>query len=180
MILRIVESNRQNGWMMMDPRRYSAGARTYVTGLALMAVLSLAAASSASAGRRITTTRILQIALRQSRADHEQHPRGIVLATGPLRRALSVMNPSATYPPHPSDPRVSCPHGRTGADRQVDLVAAHGHFTSNGSQPRRASTPRGRVLELLIDACSGAIEAQAILPRVPVPLSRLGPVTALD
>jgi F0F1-type ATP synthase membrane subunit c/vacuolar-type H+-ATPase subunit K len=166
--------------MMMDPSGYSARGRTYLSGIALMAALSLAAASSASAGQHITTARILQIALRQSRADHEQHPRGIVLAAGPLGRALAVMSPTATNPPPPSDPRVACPHGRTGAERQVDLVAAHGHFTSNGSKPRGAPTPKGRVLELLIDACSGAVEAQAILPRVPVPLSRLGPVRALD
>jgi len=145
-----------------------------------MVVMSLASAAGASAGQRVTTARILQIALRQSRAAHEQHPRGIVLATGPLGRALAVMNPTATHPPPPSERRIACPHGRMGAERQVDLVAAHGHFTSNGSKPRGAPTPKGRVLELLIDACSGAVEAQAILPRVPVPLSRLGPVTALD
>jgi hypothetical protein len=165
----------------MDSSAHSVGGRTYITVVALVATFALSAATSASAAQRLSPAKILRIALRQSRADHERHPTGIILASGPLRRALAVMSPSATIPPpSPSrEPHLTGPGGATGAKGLVDLVAAHGRFTSNGSHPRGIPAPKGRVLELVVDAYTGAIEAQALLPRVPVPLSHLGPVRPL-
>ena len=50
-----------------------------------------------------------------------------------------------------------------------------GHFTANHG-PRGAKAPKGTVLELVIDAHTGAIEVRSLYSRVPVPLSRLGQV----
>ena len=129
--------------------------------------LALGVLAPQAAAARISTARIRQIALVEAKRNGDVRPKGMAFASGPLGSALSVMNPEA--------------NGGSAQDAStpVDLVVMHGMFTSGGSTPRGVRAPKGHVLEVMIVAGTGSVQAIAISAEVPVALSRLGPVTPL-
>jgi hypothetical protein len=166
--------------------------RAHAFAAAALATLALAAATSgalalaaATPGAPATTpaaatarssllshARVRAIALRIAKLDGDSHPSQIALASGPLQKAVKVFDPHA----HPTAAGL---RALGGAKSIVDLVAMHGRFTSRGPHPRNRREPKGRVLELIFSAHSGTVFGVSLGPRLRVPLSRLGPVTAL-
>jgi hypothetical protein len=148
--------------------------RLLAIGSAALGALVLAAAAPASSASqaRLSHAQVLKIALRVARADGDARPTRIELASGRLEVAVKVFDPRA----HPTA------HGLKalgGARSIVDLVAMHGRFASHGPHPHNRLEPKGRVLELIMNAHSGTVFGVSLAPKVPVPLSRLGHVTRL-
>jgi hypothetical protein len=157
-------------------RRVSAnGFAALVIGFAalVMVVLVAAAAAVPASGTRLTDAHVLEIALRVAKADGDAHPTRIELASGRLKAAVKVFDPHA----HPTAAGLKA---LGGARSIVDLVAMHGRFTSHGPHPHNAPEPKGRVLELIMNAHSGTVFAVSLGPKVRVPLARLGRVTRLQ
>jgi hypothetical protein len=141
----------------------------YIAAIGMAIALIASVSALAATDQSISSAQISKIMQRASKADQETRPTGIMFAIGPLKTALNVMDPSSAnlYSPI-GEPRS--------ASSLVDLVVAHGIFTSNGSHPRGVQSPKGRILELVIDAHTGFVEAKGLMMKVPIPLSRLGHV----
>src|SRR4051812_14871084 len=103
----------------------------------------------------------------------EKHPQRIAYTTAALASGRKVAAGEA-----PGTPLVAPDSGApAGAPTSlVDVIAVSGHFTAKGSPPRGARIQPGTVLELVVDAHTGAIEMRSLSDRVRVPLSRLGTV----
>lgn len=148
-------------------KKYSAIALLALIALGLAATPTFASARA----KQLTHARVLAIALRIAKLDGDAHPSEIAAASGRLEEAIKVFDPHA----HPTPSGLKA---LGGASSVVDLVAMHGHFTSNGP-PHNRPEPKGRVLELIFSAHSGTVFAVSLGSRVPVPLSRLGHVERL-
>jgi hypothetical protein len=145
-------------WM----RKVAAASVGALTAIVLAA--SIAAASSISppaTSVALTHKQVLQIALREARHAADPHPKRIEMATGPLGVALKVMG-----------------GGATASEEPVDLVVMYGHFKINAPSPRNHPIGPSHVLQLIITAYSGSIEARSTAAPG-APLSQLGPVTRL-
>jgi hypothetical protein len=144
------------------------------------AVSFLAAAPPAGARPeaqpQISRARVLAIALRVAKTESEGHPRQVRAAQGTLARALRVIFPAPTRTPWAPAGGPAAPGG---PQSPVFLVAMNGRFVLNPSPPHGSRPRRGRVLEIVIDARAGFVEALSVRRELPVPLSRLGPVFAL-
>jgi len=92
------------------------------------------------------------------------------MAAGTVERASKVQDPNLTY------------MSSAEANGVAYLVAMHGHFHYNGPQPpprhHREKLRAIPVMELIINE-DGLVASKAWMPKVPVPLSHLGPVTRL-
>jgi hypothetical protein len=129
----------------------------------------MASANTASGETPVLSHRqVLRIALGKAAQSKDPHPKRIEMATGSLRDAISV-----------SEPTGGLGSGAYG-EELVDLVVMHGYFHIIGSPPLGHSIAPNKVLELIIDAHNGSIEGLSLGSKVPVPLSHLGPVTRLD
>jgi hypothetical protein len=139
-----------------------------------LGALTLAVHPAPGAGklRVISHAQVLAIALRVARLDGDAHPSRVAVASGRLEKAVKVFDPEA----HPTAFGLKA---LGGAKSVVDLVAMRGRFTSHGPHPHNRPEPKGRVLELIMDAQSGNVFAVSLGPKMPAPLSRLGPVTRL-
>jgi hypothetical protein len=101
-------------------------------------------------------------------------PTAVETVSTPLEDAATVMNPSFKAPP--TTPEMSQWWKST-----ADLVVLHGQFTLN-TMPvtsKTTSAPSGSVLDVVLDAHTGAIEATRISEAAPTALSSLGPVSRL-
>jgi hypothetical protein len=136
------------------------------------AALAASPALGFTNGKRLGPAQVLKIALRVANADGDPHPSRIELASGRLKAAVKVFDPHA----HPTPAGL---RALGGAKSTVDVVAMNGHFTSAGSHPRFKPQPKGKVLELIMNARSGVVFGVSLGPKVRVPLSRLGRVTRL-
>jgi hypothetical protein len=125
-----------------------------------------------SASPLLTPAQVLKVTLRVAKADGDAHPSNIMLASGRLARAVKVFDPHA----HPTAAGL---RALGGAATRVDLVAMHGRFTSHGPHPHNTAEPKGRVLELLLNAHTGIVFGVSLGPKLAAPLSRLGAVTQL-
>jgi hypothetical protein len=121
----------------------------------------------------LTQAQVLQIALSEAKSNGELHPSRIMTASGRLKKALKVFDPQSGI----------TPYGIAlfgGANTPVDLVALYGHFTHYGAKlPPFTRRPRGRVIELIVNAHTGDVLAFALLNKLRAPLSRLGRVSRL-
>jgi hypothetical protein len=145
----------------------------------LVAALALALAGSAApaaaagaAGPALGARGVEGVARRAAGQWGEKHPRRLEYTTAALQPAKEVVAGEAPAAPLAA-PDSNAPAGD--ARSLVDVVVMRGHFTANLG-PRGAKPPTGTVLELVIDAHTGAIEMRSLRNRVPVPLSRLGQV----
>jgi hypothetical protein len=116
-------------------------------------------------GPVLTHKQVLEIALREAVRSRDPHPKRIEMASGSLKDATSVTDPSGGL--------GSAVDGK----EMVYVVVMHGYFHVNGSPPRGRSIAPGKVLELIIGAYTGFVQERSLSNKVPVPLSRLGPVT---
>jgi hypothetical protein len=148
--------------------------RPSAIGSAVLGTLVLATAAPANSKPRapLTHRQVLKIALRVAKLDGDSHPRQVRLASGRLEKAIKVFDPHA----HPTARGLNA---LGGAKSIVYLVAMNGHFTSHGPHPHNRRQPKGRVLELIMNAHTGTVFAVSLGPKVPVALSRLGHVTRL-
>jgi len=122
---------------------------------------------SPTAGPALTYKQVLHIALGEARSSNDPHPRRIEMASGSLRDAMSVMDPTGGS-------------GTAGDGQEtVDLVAMHGHFRIDAPHPRGRQIGPGKVIELVIGAHTGFVQGRSQSDSVEVPLSHLGPVTRL-
>lgn len=135
-------------------------------------VLATATPARATPRRPLNHAEVLKIALRGAKADGDAHPTSIELASGPLNAAVKVFDPRA----HPTAAGL---RALGGAKSVVDVVSMRGHFTSHGPHPHNRPEPKGKVLELIMNAHSGTVFGVSFAPKVPVPLSRLGHVMRL-
>jgi hypothetical protein len=106
----------------------------------------------------------------------EPSPTEIESATATLQQAASAMNPRLTVPASTS------PEMKRWWNSQADLLVLHGHFTL-GSMPRASwanGAPSGTVLDVIIDAHTGTVEATRVAEEAPASLSSLGSVTRLQ
>jgi hypothetical protein len=146
------------------------------TSLAWLATLSAVALPGATRSEPthhvLTNAQVLRVVLRVAAADGERHPSEILLARGPLGRAVKVFDPQA----HPTPSGLKA---LGGANSTVALIAMRGHFTSNGPHPNGRPEPKGRVLELLMNARSGVVFGVSLAPALKVSLLGLGAVTRL-
>jgi hypothetical protein len=147
----------------------------FALGAAALAALTFAAsqAGAATIAKPLGHAQVLKIALRLAKLDGDSHPSQVMLASGHLQKAVKVFDPAA----HPT--RLGL-EKLGGAKSLVDLVAMRGHFTSSGPHPIHTPKPKGKVLELIMNAHTGAVFGVSLGPKLRVPLSRLGPVTRLQ
>ncbi|HEV2980615.1 MAG TPA: hypothetical protein VGX51_04225 [Solirubrobacteraceae bacterium] len=140
----------------------------------MLVAMALAPAQSSAATRTklLARAQVLKIALRVAKADGEARPTRIELASGKLKAAVKVFDPRA----HPTAAGL---RALGGAKSAVDVVAMRGHFTSHGPHPHNKPEPKGRALELIMNARTGTVFGVSLGPKVPVALSRLGHVTRL-
>jgi hypothetical protein len=154
-------------------------------------VLAIAAAPSAYLARatdapaslgatsELTLSQVHTIALRQAAQARDAHPSSITMASGSLRRASRVMDPSGILFPEPT------PEEEAQLRSTFDLVVMRGRFFPVHSE-RPPSRPHHAhhaspvaVIELLIDAHAGFVDGRYFGDTEPAPLARLGPVTRL-
>jgi hypothetical protein len=86
------------------------------------------------------------------------------------------MNPKLTVPASTS------PEMMRWWNSEADLLVLHGHFTLN-TTPRASwatGAPSGTVLDVIIDAHTGAVEATRVAEESPETLSSLDSVTRLQ
>ena len=144
-----------------------------MVGTCVLGALLIAAPAGGSTGAGLSSAQILTIALREARRSGDAHPTDITMASGPLKTASEVEDPHST--PGPGFPSEA-------GGIVVDLVAMHGRFFYTGprppSRPGEKKQPPSTVMELVINE-RGFAASKAWLADVPVPLSRLGPVTRL-
>jgi hypothetical protein len=144
----------------------------------LVAILALAAWSApayadGSSGAVLGARGVEGVARRAAKQWGEKHPRRIAYTTASLAAGMKVAAGEAPATPLIA-PDSAAPGGAPTS--LVDVVVARGHFTPNGSPPHGARIQPGTVLELVVDAHTGAIEMRSVSDSVRVPLSRLGPV----
>jgi hypothetical protein len=138
-----------------------------VTAIMLLAQVALASPASPETTPVLTHEQVLQIALREAEQSGYPHPKRIEMASGSLKVATSVTDPTGRL--------GSAVNGK----EAVDLVVMHGHFQVNGSPPHGRHIAPGKVLDLIIDAHTGFVQELTLSNDVSVPLSHLGPVTRL-
>jgi hypothetical protein len=151
-----------------------------VKGLVAAVVLlawSAPAYADGSSGAVLGARGVEGIARHAAKQWGEKHPQRIAYTTAALAPAMKVAAGEA-----PATPLVAPDSESPAGDPAslVDVVAVWGHFTANVHPPRGAKAPTGTVLELVVDAHTGAIESRSLSDRVRVPLSRLGKVHRLD
>jgi len=123
------------------------------------------------------------MALHVARSYGVRHPKDILEASGQLVVADEIFEePEPGFPPNPESPAIrkaetEIEDEEGGPNRRVDLVAMRGHFVKK-ARPHGFPGAEGRVLELIIDAHTGVVDARGLLER-PGDLSRLGPVMRL-
>lgn len=146
--------------------------RGLVAVLALMAS-SVPALADGSSGAVLGARGVEGVARRAAKRWGEKHPQKIAYTTAALAPGRKVADGEA-----PGRPLAAPDSGSPAGDPTslVDVIAVWGHFTANASPPRGAKAPTGTVLELVVDAHTGAIETRSLSDRVRVPLSRLGTV----
>jgi len=134
-----------------------------------MLVLPAAGADpvSLASGAVLSNKQVLHIALGVAARSAEPHPKRIEMASGSLKDATSVTDPTGGL------------GSIENANEEVDLVVMHGYFQIDGSPPHGRSIAPGTVFALIINAHTGTIQEISLANRLPVPLSRLGPVTRL-
>lgn len=143
---------------------------TAVAALAAPAV-SVPTASAQPAAPVLGARGVEAVALRAARAYGERHPSSISYASGTLADASRMTVPKGSPPPS---------FGSAEGSALVDLVLLRGNFTATGPRPRHTRAPRGRVLELIVDAHRANIEIRALWTlHAPEPLSALGRVIVL-
>jgi hypothetical protein len=155
--------------------RLCRAAGASVAGAALAAA-ALSAVAGADGAPTLGARGVAGIARHAAQQWGERHPHSLEFVTASLGAAKDVVGGNAPAQPAPPDPAAS----QGAASSEVDVIAVWGHFTANASPPRGAKAPTGTVLELIVDAHTGAIETRALYHRVPVPLSRLGTVRRLE
>lgn len=138
-----------------------------VIAIVLLAQAALAAPASPETAPVLTHEQVLRIALREAEQSRDPHPKRIEMASGSLKDATSVMDPTSELGPAIDGQEV------------VDLVVMHGYFHVNGSPPPGDQIAPGKVMELIIDIQTGSVAGLSLSNREPVPLSHLGPVTRL-
>jgi hypothetical protein len=143
----------------------AAGALVAAT--VLVAQVAVADPISRTADPVLRHRQVLRIALREAEQSQDPRPKRIEMATGSLRNAASVMDPTDRL------------GSGAGGEEVVDLVVMHGYFHINGSPPRGHSIAPGKVMELIIGAHTGFVEGRSLSNEEPVALSHLGPVTRL-
>jgi hypothetical protein len=126
-----------------------------------------------AAGQQLSPAQVLKIALTAAARSDDPRPTSITIASGPLKTALEVEDPHSLFGPgYPPEP-----------DRIVTLIAMHGCFLYNGPQPRPSAGAKPQVpstvRELIVSAAEPEPGGGSWMMSVPVPLSRLGPVTQL-
>jgi hypothetical protein len=133
----------------------------------LVAQIAVAQPASPEMGHVLAHRQVLQVALARAKRAGDPHPKRIEMASGPLKDAMSVSDPTSGLGP------------AVDGEELVDLVVMHGWFHVNGSPPRGRHIAPGRVLEVIVDAHSGFVQGLSLGNRLPVSLSRLGEVTRL-
>jgi hypothetical protein len=131
------------------------------------------ASAEGASGQELSPAQVLKLALTAAARSDDPRPTNITMASGPLEIALEVENPGSSFGPgHPAEP-----------GRVVTLVVMHGCFRYNGSEPAPTpGEPRGPAISTVREVIVGPGEPPsggAWTMSVPVPLSRLGPVTQL-
>jgi hypothetical protein len=130
----------------------------------------------APTGATLSATQLGSAGLALSSAiGSDSSPTGVESATGTLQQVASVMNPKLDVPVSTS------PEMKQWWNSQADLLVLHGHFTLNSAPMASWATgaPSGAVLDVIIDAHTGAVEATRIAEEAPASLSSLGAVTRL-
>jgi hypothetical protein len=127
----------------------------------LLAQLALANPAARMASAVLTHAQVLKIALGEARDSADSHPKRIEMATGPLSVAMKVMG-----------------GGTASNEEPVDLVVMYGHFKINAPSPRGHPIGPSHVLQLIITAYGGSVEARST-GAPSASLSQLGPVTRL-
>jgi hypothetical protein len=107
-------------------------------------------------GPELTREQIVSIAEHASTQAGEPNP-SISMGHGTLEAAMRTIDPSSQFPESTS------PGYRAMFAMPVFLVALHGHFTLTDALVRRGSPmPSGTVLDLVIDAHTGAVTGRAL------------------
>jgi hypothetical protein len=151
-------------------------------GAVLMAALATVGTVPTQARPVLTHKQVLHIALRVARSYGVRHPRDILEAVGRLLIADAIFD---ELPPGVPTPESSATqkaeteimNEEGGPNRLVDFLALRGHFVKN-AQPDGFPGTEGRVLDLIVDAHTGVVDARGLLEKTP-DLSRLGHVTRL-
>jgi hypothetical protein len=142
-------------------------------------------------GPELTLGQVRQMALRVSKSNGDPHPTSILFASGSLRNASRVKDPSGVLYPHPT------PQQEAELNSTYYLVVIRGRFPlayavhsqppihprrhSHSQHPRPIRPVVPSVIELLIPARVGYAGLSSFYcgAKVPAPLRRLGPVTVL-
>jgi hypothetical protein len=148
-------------------RRMAAIGAGALAAIVLVAQIATADPASMEAGPALTYRHVLNIALTEARDSADHHPKRIEMATGLLKDAVKVMDPTSGLGPVIDGRQV------------VDMVVMHGYFHVNAPHPSHSRIAPGKVMELIIGAHTGFVQARSLGNKVPVPLSHLGRVTRL-
>jgi hypothetical protein len=157
--------------------------RAISVGTVLAAALATIGTAPTQAARPILTHKqVLHIALRVARSYGERHPRDILEAAGRLVIADEIFDEPEPGFPTPESPAMQkaeteIMNEEGGPNRLVDLFALRGHFVKK-AKPDGFPGAEGRVLDLIVDAHTGVVDAQGLGEETP-DLSRLGHVTRL-
>jgi hypothetical protein len=124
-------------------------------------------------GPTMSSSQLRTAALAVSAAvGHDPSPAGIEAASVTVKQAASAMSPTSSVPASTS------PQMKQWWNSQADLVVLHGSFTLPGMPRASGATgvPSGSVLDVVLDAHTGAIEATRISGRAPSSIAALGAV----
>jgi hypothetical protein len=122
-------------------------------------------------GPERSISNILAIAMEESQRDAVPAPTDVTVEKGTLRAAAMAVSPEASFPISPGGGQEAW------LNSTVALVTMHGDFVLNNVPiPAGAPTPRGPVLDLIIDNHTGEVEERS-LPVNPPNLQQLEAVS---
>jgi hypothetical protein len=123
-------------------------------------------------GPKLSTTDLRKLALQVSATEgHDATPTDIEeVPVDTLQQAAEVVDPDFKAPPATSVGMAEW------YNAEVDVIVLRGHFSLDSAPTSRFATgvPTGTVLDLIVDAHTGAIDSTRIDERAPESLSALG------